>query len=46
LSGPVPRRVATFATVRQPNSVTVDPSSGEVFVAGEAAGVLQLLEVP
>ncbi len=36
-----PRRVATFPTVRQPNSVEVDPQTGDVFVAGAADGVLQ-----
>jgi DNA-binding beta-propeller fold protein YncE len=43
LSTPIPRRIATFATVRQPNSVGVDPLTGTEYVAGEAAGVLQIL---
>ncbi len=43
LSTPVPRRVAAFPTVRQPDSVAVDPNTGTVVVAGEAAGVLQIL---
>lgn len=33
-----------WATVRQPNDVVVDPSSGRVIVAGTAAGQLQLLD--
>jgi DNA-binding beta-propeller fold protein YncE len=34
----------TWATVRQPNDVEVDPSSGRVIVAGTAEGQLQLLD--
>jgi DNA-binding beta-propeller fold protein YncE len=41
LGGDSPRRIATFPTVRQPNSVEVDPRSGDVFVAGAAAGLLE-----
>jgi DNA-binding beta-propeller fold protein YncE len=37
----LPRRIASYPTVRQPNSVTVDERTGAVFVAGRAAGVLQ-----
>ncbi len=36
-----PRRVATYTTVRQPNSVEVDPRSGNVFVAGNAGGQIE-----
>ncbi|MFN2607259.1 MAG: YncE family protein [Acidimicrobiales bacterium] len=44
ISGRLPRRLATFATVRQPNSVAVDPTTGLVFVSGAtAAGDLQIL---
>ncbi len=39
-----PREIASFPTVRQPNSVTVDPVSGRVFVAGREEGVLQILD--
>jgi DNA-binding beta-propeller fold protein YncE len=39
--GRPPRQVATYTTVRQPNSVEVDPRSGDVFVAGNAAGVIE-----
>ena len=42
--GELPRRIATYPTVRQPNSVTVDETTGAVFVGGRAAGVLQRIE--
>ncbi len=35
------RRLRVFPTVRQPNTVAVDPRSGRVFVASRAAGTLQ-----
>ncbi len=35
------RRLRVFPTVRQPNSVAVDPRSGRVFVASRADGTLQ-----
>ncbi len=35
---------ATYPTVRQPNSVAVDPRSGEVFVAGRDEGQMQRIE--
>jgi DNA-binding beta-propeller fold protein YncE len=40
------RVLRTFPTVRQPNSVAVDPVSGRVFVASSSDGVLQLLDPP
>jgi DNA-binding beta-propeller fold protein YncE len=39
-----PREISSFHTVRQPNSVTVDPVSGRVFIAGREEGVLQILD--
>jgi DNA-binding beta-propeller fold protein YncE len=39
--GELPRRIASYPTVRQPNSVTVDERTGAVFVAGRAAGLLE-----
>ncbi len=39
------RVVRSFPTVRQPNSVAVDPRRGLVFVSGNAAGVLQRIDV-
>lgn len=44
LDGETPREVASYATVRQPNSVAVNPTSGRVFVAGRTSGALQLLD--
>jgi DNA-binding beta-propeller fold protein YncE len=41
VSGPRPRRVASYPTVRQPNSVEVDPGDGDVFVAGSAPGRIE-----
>jgi DNA-binding beta-propeller fold protein YncE len=38
-----PRVLRTFATVRQADSVAVDPATGRVYVAGWRAGVLELL---
>lgn len=40
------RLLRTFPTVRQPNSVAVDPVSGRVFVASRKDGVLQLFDPP
>ena len=38
------REVARYPTVRQPNTVAVDPASGRVFVTGKSDGQLQILE--
>ncbi len=38
-----PRLVTRLASVRQPNSVAVDPSTGNVYVTGTADGVLQII---
>ena len=40
------RLLRTFPTVRQPNSVAVDPLTGRVFVASRKDGVLQLFDPP
>jgi DNA-binding beta-propeller fold protein YncE len=40
------RVLRTFPTVRQPNSVAVDPGSGRVFVASRRDGTLQLFDPP
>jgi DNA-binding beta-propeller fold protein YncE len=40
------RMLRTFPTVRQPNSVAVDPVTGRVFVASRKDGVLQLFDPP
>jgi DNA-binding beta-propeller fold protein YncE len=44
LDGKVPREVAGYPTVRQPNSVAVNPVTGRVFVAGRTGNALQLLD--
>jgi DNA-binding beta-propeller fold protein YncE len=43
ISGTEPVPVADFASVRQPNSVAVDPDTGTVYVAGTAEGVMQIV---
>jgi DNA-binding beta-propeller fold protein YncE len=43
VSGAVPRQVAVYPVVRQPDSVAVDVNSGTVFVAGAASGALEIL---
>jgi hypothetical protein len=40
------RLLRSFPTVRQPNSVAVDPRSGRVFVAGRTDGTLQFFDPP
>jgi DNA-binding beta-propeller fold protein YncE len=40
------RLLRTFPTVRQPNSVAVDPRSGRVYVASRSEGTLQIFEPP
>ena len=44
LDGDTPRKVASYPTVRQPNSVAVNPASGRVFVAGRTGNMLQLVD--
>lgn len=43
VSGASPRVVTTIPTVRQPNTVSVDDSTGELFVTGTDTGVLELI---
>ncbi len=43
LSESAPEPVRTYPTVRQPNTVAVDPATGAVYVAGRANGVLQII---
>jgi DNA-binding beta-propeller fold protein YncE len=40
------RVLRRFSTVRQPNSVAVDPRSGRVFVASRKDGLLQFFDPP
>jgi DNA-binding beta-propeller fold protein YncE len=44
LEGDALREIARYPTVRQANTVAVDPASGRVFVTGKAEGQLQILE--
>ena len=39
-----PSVVATFPTVRQPNTVAVDPVTGRVFVASRTDGTVEFVE--
>lgn len=39
-----PRRLRSFDTVQQSNTVAVDPASGLVYVAGRTEGVLQVID--
>jgi YVTN family beta-propeller protein len=41
-----PKLVARFPSVRQPNSVAVDPETDRVFVTGAGDGVIQILDPP
>ena len=43
LTGATPRIVTRIPTVRQPNTVAVDDSTGELFVTGTDTGVLELI---
>ncbi|MFC0104991.1 hypothetical protein [Kibdelosporangium aridum] len=44
VAGGEPRETHRFATVVQPNSVTVDPDSGRVFVASATGGGVQVMQ--
>lgn len=44
LDGKEPRKLDAYPTVRQPNSVAVNPASGRVFAAGERGGELQVFD--
>lgn len=41
---PTPHVVQRLPTVRQPDTVAVDATTGRVFVTGTAEGVLQLID--
>ena len=43
-AGDEPKRLRSFPTMRQPNSVAVEPGSGRVFVASRADGTLQITD--
>ncbi|ONI80043.1 hypothetical protein ALI144C_24520 [Actinosynnema sp. ALI-1.44] len=44
VAGGEPRETHRFATVAQPNSVTVDPDSGRVYVASATGGGVQVMQ--
>lgn len=44
LSGAQPREVARYPTVRQPNTIAVDPVGGRLWVAGRSTGELQTID--
>lgn len=44
IDGPTLRRVASYPTGRQPNTVAVDPRDGRVFVADAGPGVVQVID--
>lgn len=44
VSGNMPREIARYPTVRQPNTVAVAPGSHFIWVTGTAAGQLQLIK--
>ncbi|MGA7397712.1 MAG: YncE family protein [Solirubrobacterales bacterium] len=46
IDGPTMQRFATYPTIRQPNSVTVNPESGNVFVASRTEGQIQRIPIP
>jgi DNA-binding beta-propeller fold protein YncE len=46
VAGREPRLLARFPTVRQPNTVATDSSTGRVFVASRTDGLLQLIDPP
>jgi len=46
LSESGPRLVATFPSVREPNSLAVDAGTGRVYVTGTGDGVIQILDPP
>lgn len=44
LEGDTPREIESYPTLRQPNTVAVNPETGRVFVAGAESGELQILD--
>lgn len=43
LTAAAPRRIASYPTIRQPNTVAVDPASGRLFVASRTASQLETI---
>ncbi|MCR6488993.1 YncE family protein [Amycolatopsis sp. OK19-0408] len=46
LSGASPRETSRLPTVRQPNTVAVDPGTGTLFVTGTTEGVVEVIPAP
>lgn len=46
LSGASPRETTRLPTVRQPNTVAVDPGAGTLFVTGTTEGVVEVIPAP
>lgn len=44
IGGKTPRALRNWPTVRQPNSVAVEPRTGRVYVTGTADGVVQMID--
>jgi DNA-binding beta-propeller fold protein YncE len=44
LSQSSPAEIARIPTVRQPNTVTVDPNTGRLFITGTADGTVQIVD--
>lgn len=44
MSGPRLREVARLPTVRQANTVAVDPTTGRLAVTGTADGIVQFID--
>ncbi|MGH3089727.1 MAG: SMP-30/gluconolactonase/LRE family protein, partial [Rubrobacteraceae bacterium] len=44
VGGDAPEEIESYPTVRQPNTVAVNPESGRVFVAGAEGGELQIFD--
>ncbi len=44
MSQPTPREVARIPTVRQPDTVAVDPLTGRLFVTGTAEGTVEIID--
>ncbi len=41
-----PREVARISTVQNPYTLGVDATTGTLFIAGQAGGVVQIVEPP
>ncbi|UOX88456.1 YncE family protein [Amycolatopsis sp. FBCC-B4732] len=46
LSGTSPREIVRLPTVRQPNTVAVEPGTGTLFVTGTTGGVVEIIPAP